>query len=83
VSRPEIVHEAGAGKPVWDVEIEALRYAAWHARSKTHGDALISLLRKLAPDDETLDLMDRQARRLGYVSAGSDELLDGVTEVRR
>lgn len=83
MGRPEIVADGEAITPVSDAEIDALRHAAWHARSKTHGDALISLLRKLAPDDETLNLMDRQARRAGYVCAGSDELLPGVTEVRR
>lgn len=83
MSRSQIIASDDTIDPVTDAEIDALRHAAWHARSKASSDALVSLLRKLSPDDETLRLMDRQARRLGYVHAGSDELLGGVTEVRR
>jgi hypothetical protein len=71
----EVILKDGGILPVTDDEVFALRHAAWHAQSRTHGAALISLLRKLDPEDETLRLMDRQARRQGYVRAGSDELL--------
>lgn len=54
-----------------DDEIEALSVAAW---SQGRGcDPLIRLLRKLAPGDETLKILDARARQNGYVKAGSDE----------
>lgn len=65
---------------LWDVEVpgdevDALAKAAWDARTpggRAH-DALVSLLRRIAPEHETLARMDELARRSGYRRAGSDE----------
>lgn len=57
-------------------EVEALSRAAW---DKGRGDdALVRLLRKLAPGDETLRILDARARENGYVRAGSDERIPKV-----
>lgn len=57
-------------------ELEALSRAAWN--QGRGDDALVRLLRKLAPGDEALRILDARARDNGYVQAGSDERLPEV-----
>jgi hypothetical protein len=56
-------------------EVNALASAAWRARARggEDYDALVSLLRQLAPGHEVLARMDALARRAGYPQAGADE----------
>lgn len=58
-----------------DDEVNALASAAWRARTRGRdtSDALISLLRRIAPEHETIERMDALARQAGYRRAGRDE----------
>lgn len=57
-------------------EIEALAGAVGSLAGHRHEYPLIRLLRRLAPQHETLAHLDRIAREHGYMQAGSDERAD-------
>lgn len=78
--RPCVLVTLDAVSTIPRAEVEALAEAVGRVVGHRSEYPLISLLRRLAPQHETLAHLDRIAREHGYTQAGSDERIHGRTD---